>query len=88
VNVARGDLVDEAALVAALREGRLEGAAHDDTDPEPPEPGSPLRDAPNLILTPHAAWFSVEAVRELRAGAAEEVARVLRGDAPLHAAGV
>jgi D-3-phosphoglycerate dehydrogenase len=86
VNVARGELVDEAALADALREGRLEGAALDVTEPEPPPDDSPLRSAPNLILTPHAAWFSTEAVRELRTGAAEEVARVLRGEPPQHSA--
>jgi len=82
INVARGDLVDETALAAALRTGRLAGAALDVTDPEPPAEDSPLRTAPNLILTPHAAWFSSEAVRDLRTGAAAEVARVLRGEAP------
>lgn len=88
VNVARGDLVDEAALAAALHDGRLEGAALDVTDPEPPPEDSPLRGAPNLILTPHAAWFSSEAVTELRTGAATEVARVLRGEPPQNPAHV
>jgi phosphoglycerate dehydrogenase-like enzyme len=55
VNVGRGSTVDEPALVAALREGRLAGAALDVTGTEPLPADSPLWDAPNLVLTPHAA---------------------------------
>jgi phosphoglycerate dehydrogenase-like enzyme len=55
VNVARGDIVDGAALVAALRAGRLAGAALDVTEVEPLTPASPLWDLPNLIVTPHVA---------------------------------
>ncbi|NEK56509.1 phosphoglycerate dehydrogenase [Geodermatophilus sabuli] len=55
VNVGRGSTVDEPALVSALAEGRLAGAALDVTDTEPLPPGSPLWDAPDLVLTPHAA---------------------------------
>ena len=55
VNVGRGSTVDEAALVAALEEGRLAGAALDVTRMEPLPADSPLWDAPNLVLTPHAA---------------------------------
>ncbi|WP_454044540.1 NAD(P)-dependent oxidoreductase [Cellulosimicrobium sp. Marseille-Q8652] len=55
VNVGRGATVDEDALVAALREGRLGGAALDVTETEPLPPASPLWDAPRLILTPHVA---------------------------------
>lgn len=58
VNVARGDLVDERALVRALRSGQLGGAVLDTVRTEPVEPGSPLYDVPNLILTPHTSWSS------------------------------
>jgi phosphoglycerate dehydrogenase-like enzyme len=55
VNVGRGSTVDESALVAALSDGRIAGAALDVTSTEPLQPDSPLWDAPNLVLTPHAA---------------------------------
>jgi glyoxylate reductase len=53
VNTARGAIVDQAALVRALRERWIAGAALDVTDPEPPPPGDPLLDAPNLLIVPH-----------------------------------
>jgi phosphoglycerate dehydrogenase-like enzyme len=55
VNVGRGSTVDEAALVEALTGGRIAGAALDVTEVEPLPAASPLWDAPNLVLTPHAA---------------------------------
>jgi len=84
VNVGRAGLIDEEALVAGLVAGRIAGAALDVTAQEPLQPPSPLLDAPNLIVTPHAAWYSLESIVELRTKTAEEAARVLRGDRPLH----
>jgi D-3-phosphoglycerate dehydrogenase len=81
-NSARGDLIDEAALAAALSEGRLGGAALDVFVQEPLPPDSPLRSAPNLLLTPHAAWYSDKAVQSLQSLVADEIARALRGEPP------
>jgi phosphoglycerate dehydrogenase-like enzyme len=58
INVARGRLVDEGALVRALREGRIGGAALDVFREEPLGPASPFWDVPNLVVTPHTAWSS------------------------------
>jgi glycerate dehydrogenase len=73
IDTARGGIVDEAALVEALRCGRLGGAGVDVLAVEPPRGGSPLLDdpPPNLIVTPHVAWAS----REARQRLIEEVAR-------------
>ncbi|MBX5467720.1 MAG: D-2-hydroxyacid dehydrogenase family protein [Firmicutes bacterium] len=56
VNTARGPLIDEEALVARLRDGRIRGAALDVFDREPLPPEHPLRHLPNVVLTPHAGW--------------------------------
>jgi D-3-phosphoglycerate dehydrogenase len=82
VNSARGDLVDEDALAAALSEGRIGGAALDVFGTEPLPEESPLRGAPNLLLTPHAAWYSDAAVARLQSLVAEEIGRALDGQPP------
>lgn len=84
VNTARGGLIDEAALAAAVAEGRLAGAALDVLEREPPPPDHPLLGMDGILVTPHAAWYSERAERELRRRAAEEVRRVLRGRPPRH----
>ncbi len=79
VNTARGPVVELEALVRALREGRLGGAALDVLPAEPPED---LPALPNLIVTPHAAWYSEASERRRYAGAVEAVRTALRGERP------
>ncbi len=81
VNTSRGPVVDEAALAAALDAEQLAGAALDVLEQEPPT-SSPLFGRENVILTPHTSFYSVEALEELQTKAAEEVVRVLSGQAP------
>ena len=83
VNTSRGELIDEAALLEALDSGRVAGAALDVLASEPPAKEHPLLAHPRVIVTPHAAWSTVEAEARLRRMAAAEVARVLAGDQPL-----
>ena len=78
LNVARGGVVDEAALAEALREGRLGGAAIDVFETEPPS-GSPLLDAPNTVLTPHLGASTAEAQVAVAEEVAEQVLDVLDG---------
>jgi len=80
VNTSRGGLVDEAALADALCSGKLAAAALDVFDPEPLDPESPLRRLRNVILTPHAAFFSDDSVVALQRLATEEAARALSGE--------
>ena len=79
INVARGELVDEAALLAGLESGRLSGVALDVFSKEPPEP-SPLVEHPKAIVTPHLGASTREAQREVAIEAAEQVLAVLKGE--------
>ena len=82
INTARGPLVEEAPLVAALWDERLAGAALDVTMPESPPPDSPLLGLPNLLLPPHSAYYSEQARAEVRRRAVEQILAVLRGEQP------
>lgn len=84
VNTSRGKTVDEVALVQALREGRIAGAALDVTEVEPPNPDNPLLTMPNVILTPHIASVSDKARVERARWMGIEVGRVLNGLWPIH----
>ena len=77
VNAARGPLVDEKALARALAAGRLGGAALDVLEGEPPDPASPIFEAPNIILTPHMAGSTNECLDTIARTAAADIARVL-----------
>jgi (S)-sulfolactate dehydrogenase len=77
LNAARGGVVDEAALAAALKAGRIKGAALDVFAEEPLRAGSPLADAPNLIVTPHIAGVTGESNMRVSAVTGRNVRRVL-----------
>jgi D-3-phosphoglycerate dehydrogenase / 2-oxoglutarate reductase len=79
LNVARGGVIDEAAAAQALREGRLGGAAFDVYETEPPPPDSPLRDAPNTVLTPHLGASTEEAQVAVAEEVADQILDVLEG---------
>lgn len=84
VNTSRGGLVSEAALVDALQEGRIAGAALDVFESEPLPTASPLRGLDNVVLSPHAAGFTAETYRAWYQGSADAVAAFLEGrDIPL-----
>ena len=80
INVARGTLVDTDDLAAALRSGKLAGAALDVTDPEPIDPGHPLVAMENVLITSHVASVSEPAGRTLRTSVANTVAAAIRGE--------
>jgi D-3-phosphoglycerate dehydrogenase / 2-oxoglutarate reductase len=84
INTARGPLVDEAALIAALDAGHLGAAALDVVAVEPLPRESGLLGRDNVILTPHTAFYSVEALDELQTKCAADVARVLSGQPPVY----
>ena len=83
INITRGGLIDNAALERALDSGHLAGAGLDVVEGEPEPPPSLVRRA-NVVVTPHVAYSSAESITELRTRGAQEVVRVLRGEAPEH----
>ena len=84
INCARGPVVDTEALVRALDAKKIAGCALDTTDPEPLPDPHPLRGRENVIIIPHAAWYSEKAMEGLQAGAPGEVRRVLSGEWPVN----
>lgn len=83
INVSRGALIDTKALIQALKSGQISYAALDIVEGEP-SIDEELIKLDNVLLTPHAAWNSVESERLLREKAVEETFRVLRGEKPIH----
>jgi D-3-phosphoglycerate dehydrogenase len=84
INTARGPIVEDAALHQALTEGWIAGAGLDDIEEEPAKQRSwraanPLFQLSNVIITPHAAYYSEESIETVRRVAAEEAVRVLSG---------
>jgi phosphoglycerate dehydrogenase-like enzyme len=84
INVARGRVVDRAALLAALREQRLAGAGLDVFWNEPIDPNDPLLALPNVIATPHVANMTVETIETIARVAADNIRRVQAGLPPMH----
>ncbi|SNT28356.1 D-3-phosphoglycerate dehydrogenase [Bacillus sp. OK838] len=80
INTARGPIIDENALSDALEKGVIAGAALDVTENEPVSTDSPLLTMDNVIITPHSAWYSEEAMVELRQKAARNIVQVLNGE--------
>ncbi|HYV26097.1 MAG TPA: NAD(P)-dependent oxidoreductase, partial [Candidatus Eisenbacteria bacterium] len=83
INTARGPVVDNQALLAALNEGRIAQAGLDVFEVEPPPADSPLRTHPRVTLSDHVAWYSEESQTQLQITAAEEVVRVCAGGLPI-----
>jgi D-3-phosphoglycerate dehydrogenase len=82
INAARGPVVDEPALIAALQGGEIAGAGLDVWDPEPPSPDNPLIAMEDVVGTPHSAGFTEEAGRAMGMGVVEEVMDVVSGRRP------
>ncbi|MEE2760844.1 MAG: C-terminal binding protein [Pseudomonadota bacterium] len=82
INTARGPLVDVDDLASALDAGELAGAALDVLPSEPPEDDNPVVGRPDVILTPHTAFYSEDALLDLQTTVASDVSRVLSGDEP------
>jgi D-3-phosphoglycerate dehydrogenase len=82
VNTSRGAIIDTVALAKALAQGEIFAAGIDVFEKEPLPVDHPLVSLPNVILTPHQAWYSKESTLDLQRGAAREVQRVLTGRQP------
>jgi D-3-phosphoglycerate dehydrogenase len=84
INVARGAVVQEGALVTALRRGQLGGAALDVFTTQPLPPDHPLFTFPNVLLTPHLAGITGDSMERMGLGAIDEALRILSGGLPLN----
>ena len=84
VNTCRGSVVDTAALVAALEAGQIAGAGLDVHEEEPLPADHPLRSLPHVIITPHVAFYSEEAVAQLRRDTCDNIVNVLSGQPPIN----
>jgi D-3-phosphoglycerate dehydrogenase len=84
INVSRGPVVDDEALIGALRAGRIGGAALDVFSTQPLPPGHPYFGFDNVIVTPHQAGITEQSMRRMGVGVAEEAIRVLSGGLPVN----
>jgi D-3-phosphoglycerate dehydrogenase len=84
LNTSRGPVIDEAALIEALRQGTIAGAGLDVFEKEPPDPDNPLLGMANVVVLPHSASYSDAAFARLRRSVAQEAVRVLSGRWPKH----
>lgn len=82
INAARGPLIDEDALLEAVRSKTIAGAGLDVLAIEPIDPNNPMLKEDRILITPHAAWYSEEAKLDMRTRGAEEVVRILSGQPP------
>jgi D-3-phosphoglycerate dehydrogenase len=84
INVSRGPVIDEKALYEALKSGIVRGAALDVLVKEPPNFDNPLLSLDNVLVTPHVAFYSEDAMSEVRSRSAQEVIKVFKGELPNH----
>ena len=82
INASRGAVIDERALYEALKSGIVRGAALDVLEKEPPDFDNPLLSLDNVLVTPHAGFYSLEAMSEVRSRSAQEVIKVFKGELP------
>ena len=82
INTARGEIIDTADLVQAIDQGLVAGAGLDVFPTEPPSAGDPVLSHPKIVVTPHAAFNSIESLVDLRRIAATQMAQVLAGIRP------
>jgi D-3-phosphoglycerate dehydrogenase len=82
INTCRGKVIDEKELYNGLKNSIIAGGGVDVLEKEPPDPDNPLLNLENLIVTPHVAWYSEEAMERLKNMGMDEVVRVLTGRRP------